>query len=300
MKKVSDGWLRKAAGGPLLKRLLHRMLWALAWASALMLTLLLLCGSAEEADVLPEGNLSEAEAVTLPDDEAEPSAESAESEENKKESLPAVEAEASIPEECAEPEKEKPAAEPSPEPAPKQGPKAAPAAAAEATPVPMFDIIDGRTIYLSITEEEFIEIADFLREGLKVNDAALAGIMANLQGESGFNPHKVGDDGEAYGICQWRGPRLDQMVEFCGEQDLNPVSLEGQLSFLIHDLINNYIYAYDQIRLCEDSENGALQATFNFCAYYESPADPETESADREEWTKLLIYPKLNELSKND
>ena len=90
-----------------MKRLLHRMLWALAWASALMLTLLLLCGSAEEADVLPEGNLSEAEAVTLPDDEAEPSAESAESEENKKESLPAVEAEASIPEECAEPEKEK-------------------------------------------------------------------------------------------------------------------------------------------------------------------------------------------------
>ena len=83
-------------------------------------------------------------------------------------------------------------AESSPEPMP------------EPTPMPMFDIIDGRTIYLSITEEEFIEIAEFLRAGLSVNDAALAGILANLQGESGFNPHKIGDGGEAYGICQWR------------------------------------------------------------------------------------------------
>lgn len=179
-------------------------------------------------------------------------------------------------------------AESSPEPMP------------EPTPMPMFDIIDGRTIYLSITEEEFIEIANYLREGLGVNDAALAGVLANLQGESGFNPHKIGDSGRAYGICQWQGPRLDQMVKYCEENDLNPVSLEGQLSFLVYDLINNYIYAYDQIRLCEDSENGALQATYNFCAYYEVPADPGAESVEREEWTKLLIYPKLNELNKKD
>ena len=76
---------------------------------------------------------------------------------------------------------------------------------------------------------------------------------------------------------------------------------QGLIKWLnTHDLKHNYIYAYDQIRLCEDSEDGALQATYNFCAYYEVPADPGAESVEREEWTKLLIYPKLNELSKKD
>ena len=45
---------------------------------------------------------------------------------------------------------------------------------------------------------------------------------------------------------------------------------------------------------------GPLQATYNFCAYYEAPADPGAESVEREEWTKLLIYPKLNELKNKD
>ena len=105
--------------------------------------------------------------------------------------------------------------------------------------MPMFDIIDGRTIYLSITEEEFIEISEFLRAGLGINDAALAGVLANLQGESGFNPNKIGDGGAAYGICQWQGPRLDQMVKYCEGNGLNPVSREGQLSFLVYDLIKD-------------------------------------------------------------
>ena len=172
-----------------------------------------------------------------------------------------------------------------------------PAPTPTSTSVPMFDIIDGRTIMISITEEEFIEYAAFLREALNLNDASIAGILANIQGESGFNPKKVGDSGNAYGICQWRGPRLDQMVQYCKENGLNPITKEGQLQFLAHDLRDNYIYAYDLIRLCEDSEQGALQATYYFCAYYEVPADPEEESAGREELTKLLLYPRLNELS---
>ena len=165
------------------------------------------------------------------------------------------------------------------------------------TPGPMFDIIDGQTIMISITEEEFIEYADFLRDALNLNDAAIAGVLANIQGESGFNPNKVGDSGSAYGICQWHGPRLDQMVKYCEDNDLNPITKEGQLEFLVHDLKDNYIYAYDLIRLCDDTEQGALQATYYFCAYYEVPSDPEEESADREELTKLLLYPRLNELS---
>lgn len=258
---------------------------------AVLLILVLFCGYADEAAAIPEGDPAEAEASEEAFTEAE-SVLPAENEESAGE--PESESTADETEEDAEQVSEAAplpqedgtlTAEPTPEPTP------APA------PMPMFDIIDGQTIYLSITEEEFVEIAEILRAGLGVNDAAIAGIMGNLQGESGFNPHKIGDDGGAYGICQWRGPRLDQMVEYCEDHGLNPVSRDGQLSFLIYDLMNNYIYAYDQIRLCEDSERGALQATYDFCAYYEVPSNPEEESLEREEWTKLLIFPKLNELS---
>jgi len=260
-----------------LERLFRRKLQVFVWVVTMMLSVLLFSTCIDKAARIQEEELPEAEAA-LP-----PSAEEPQQSEG---------TDAAPADDATVPNPEKPAPEPTPTPTPTPEPTP--------TPMPMFDIIDGRTIYLSITEEEFIEIAEFLRAGLGVNDAALAGILANLQGESGFNPNKVGDGGAAYGICQWQGPRLDQMVKYCEENDLNPVSREGQLSFLVHDLINNYIYAYDQIRLCEDSENGALQATYNFCAYYEVPADPGAESVEREEWTKLLIYPKLNELSETD
>ena len=270
---------------------------AVVMGIAVLLILVLFCGYADEAAAIPEGDPAEAEAS----EEAFTEAESALPAENEEPAgVPESESTADETEEDAEQVSEAAplpqedgtlTAESTPEPISTPEPTPAPA------PMPMFDIIDGRTIYLSITEEEFVEIAEILRAGLGVNDAALAGIMGNLQGESGFNPHKIGDDGGAYGICQWRGPRLDQMVEYCEDHGLNPVSRDGQLSFLIYDLMNNYIYAYDQIRLCEDSERGALQATYNFCAYYEVPANPEEESLEREEWTKLLIYPKLNELS---
>lgn len=275
-----------------MNRSFHRLIKGIVSGIAVMLTLLLFCGYADEAVALPEGEAAETATLEeLPEAEAFPSPKIEEATEETEsfsvtdepgENAPLPSEEVSMAQEDEfQPTESVPESTPTPTP----------------TPMPMFDIIDGRTIYLSITEEEFIEIAGILREGLGVNDAALAGIMGNLQGESGFNPHKVGDDGGAFGICQWRGARLDQMVAYCEDHDLNPVSRDGQLSFLIYDLVNNYVYAYDQIRLCEDSERGALEATYNFCAYYEVPSNPEEESAEREEWTKLLIFPKLNELS---
>ena len=281
-----------------MNRSFHCLIKGIVSGIAVMLTLLLFCGYADEAAAVPEGEAAETAALEeLPEAEAVPAPEPEE---------PAEEAEtvsdtdepgenAPLPSETLSPLPEDEV--PLPEPVPESTPTPTATPIPTPTTMPMFDIIDGRTIYLSITEEEFIEIAGILREGLGVNDAALAGIMGNLQGESGFNPHKVGDDGGAFGICQWRGARLDQMVAYCEEHDLNPVSRDGQLSFLIYDLVNNYVYAYDQIRLCEDSERGALEATYNFCAYYEVPSNPEEESVAREEWTKLLIFPKLNELS---
>ena len=281
----------------------HRLSVAGKELTILLLTLLLLfcraSGSAEETMLPAEPDAAVTEPGESPEDRPAEQAEP-EDPDPMNEEDPADRERGEDPEDTDTAPQETPS-EALPEPVPEEAQTPAPAQTPTPTPtpkpVPMFDIIDGEIISLSITEKEFIEIAEFLKEELDVNDAVLAGILANLEGESGFDPNKIGDMGGAYGLCQWRGPRLDQMVEYCDENDLNPVSLEGQLHFLAHDLKEVYRYAYNMVRQCDDTESGAVEATYLFCAYYEVPSDPEEESKDREELAKLLIYPKLNELS---
>ena len=157
--------------------------------------------------------------------------------------------------------------------------------------------VDGTDYWLSLDTEELTEYADLLGEELKLPTAAVAGILANIQTESAFNPNKVGDGGGAYGLCQWRGARLDAMVEYCDAEELNPVTADGQLAYLIHDLQEHYIYAYDLLLdECPDSEEGSVRAAFYFCSQYEAPANAEEVSPPREELAKNLIYPLLKEL----
>ena len=160
----------------------------------------------------------------------------------------------------------------------------------------VFTICDGEVYWMSLTEDELAEYALYLMSNLDINAAAAAGILVNIQFESGFDPNKLGDDGAAYGICQWRGDRLDQMVEFCDEYGYDPISMEGQLAFLVYDLQENYIYPYDLVRLVSDTPDGATDAAFYFCAYYEVPSDPDEESADRLEYCDILFYPALLDL----
>ena len=125
----------------------------------------------------------------------------------------------------------------------------------------VFTIVDGEVYWMSLTEEELWEYSEYLKRELDINTAAAAGILVNIQFESGFDPEKEGDGGDAYGICQWRGERKRQMVKFCLDNDFSP-----------------------------------RDAAYNFCAYYEVPADPDAESADRVELCDVLYYPALVDL----
>ncbi len=146
---------------------------------------------------------------------------------------------------------------------------------------------------VSACAEDGMPMADANDDDL---ERAAAGILVNIQFESGFDPEKEGDGGDAYGICQWRGERKRQMVKFCLDNDFSPSSMDGQLAFLVHDLKENYIYPYDLVRLTPNSWEGAMDAAYNFCAYYEVPADPDAESADRVELCDVLYYPALVDL----
>lgn len=160
----------------------------------------------------------------------------------------------------------------------------------------VFTIYEGEVYWMSLTEDELWEYAQYLKRELNINTAAAAGILVNIQFESSFNPQKEGDTGASYGICQWRDGRWAQMVSYCLENGYSPSSMEGQLAFLVYDLQENYIYTYDLIRMVSNTWDGATDAAFYFCAYYEVPSDPDAESAARLELCDILFYPALAEL----
>lgn len=161
---------------------------------------------------------------------------------------------------------------------------------------PIFAILkNGETIYLSIGEKELLQYFNFFRKEMNMNSAAMAGVLANLQCESEFDPNKIGDYGYAYGLCQWRGPRLDAMLKFCEENDLNPITIEGQLYFLKQEFESSHKYAGNLVCDTPDTLQGALQATRYFCCYYEVPSDPDKVLPDREKIAKELLYPLLLE-----
>jgi hypothetical protein len=65
--------------------------------------------------------------------------------------------------------------------------------------------------------------------------AAAAGIVANIQAESGFNAGQVGDSGNAYGLGQWHGPRQAAFARWAGH-DIRQSTYAEQLAFYNHEL----------------------------------------------------------------
>jgi hypothetical protein len=81
-----------------------------------------------------------------------------------------------------------------------------------------------------------------------LSNQAAAGIMGNMQQESGFDPHAVqgggsadeppdsclnaADGSNAYGLCQWTGSRLRAMNDFAKSQGKSAGDIEVQLAFM--------------------------------------------------------------------
>ena len=65
------------------------------------------------------------------------------------------------------------------------------------------------------------------------NDAAICGILANIERESGFDTEALGDGGTSYGICQWHYGRWDNLESYCEKNNLDSSSIEGQDQYLV-------------------------------------------------------------------
>lgn len=70
------------------------------------------------------------------------------------------------------------------------------------------------------------------------NNTAIAGIMACIKHESGFNPGATNSSGY-YGLCQWGGGRKDNLISWCKSNNHDPTTIKGQIQFAIYEADSN-------------------------------------------------------------
>ncbi len=121
----------------------------------------------------------------------------------------------------------------------------------------------------------------YLREELGLNHAGACGVLANMHMESAFSPLALGDGGSSYGLCQWHNERFNSLISYCNStgQDYNTV--EGQLDFMKHELESSFPAVLSYVRNVSDTQQGAYDAGYYWCVYYESPANAAGNGALR-------------------
>ncbi len=129
------------------------------------------------------------------------------------------------------------------------------------------------------------QIYTFLTQELSLNSAAACGIMANIDAESDFNPRCVIRDTNGLlsgGICQWNGGRFSKLRSFCSKNGYDYLSITGQLKYLATELKSSgYKYIFDYLKGVSNSAQGAYDAAYYWCYYFEVPAQRSKKSIQR-------------------
>jgi Phage tail lysozyme len=91
---------------------------------------------------------------------------------------------------------------------------------------------------------------------------ASAGIVGNLEQESGLDPARSGG-----GLAQWNPTRYGQMVAYAASVGLPATSDQGQLSYLQYDLRTNYSRLLASMDTAPDPGTAAemLETTYELC-----------------------------------
>lgn len=180
-----------------------------------------------------------------------------------------------------------PASEPAvtPTPAPTATPTPTATPAPTATPVPDYN---SNSKY---TNEQIIYA--FLIKECGFNSAAACGVLANIRAESNFNPTSLNSIG-CYGICQWYKGRRTRLNNFCEENGYDSASLEGQLWYLKYELQNHYKGTWNYLHGVENTADGAYDAAYYWCYYFEIPGNRTANSIKRGNSARDTYWPKYN------
>ena len=156
-------------------------------------------------------------------------------------------------------------------------------------------LADDTVFYRLDTANDYLySYIDYLVDELGITPAAAVGILANIQHESGYNPHAYGDYGTSYGLCQWHNERWVNLVDFCEAHDLDSTTASGQMAFLVAELqIEKYTDLLARLRNYPDTAQGSYDAAFDFCSTFELPADTEKVADMRGDIAIQTLYPAL-------
>ena len=138
------------------------------------------------------------------------------------------------------------------------------------------------------------EIFSVLTEELGMNSAAACGVLANMHAESALNPRSSCRDingKTSYGLCQWNGSRFTRLKEWCAENGEDYTTVTGQLRFLAYELPGSYPKVYNYIMAVDDTEDGAYDAAYYWCYYYEMPASRGKRSKERGNLAQDTYWP---------
>ena len=133
----------------------------------------------------------------------------------------------------------------------------------------------------------------FFTTQMGLNEAAAAGICANIEHESNFNPNALGDSGTSYGICQWHNERWDNLKRFCDTNNYDWHSMDGQLWFLKHELETSYPSVMNTLRSVPNTAGGAYDAAYKWCTDFEVPQYKEAKAVQRGNSARDTYFPKF-------
>ena len=132
---------------------------------------------------------------------------------------------------------------------------------------------------------------DYLSSRLGLSPAAVSGVLANMYAESKFLPY-ADYKGISYGICQWTGVRRERLFEYCEKNGLKKDSITAQLDFLCYELQSDYPEILAYMRNIPDTADGAYDAGYYWCFYFERPADKDGVSKTRGMLARDTFFPK--------
>ena len=147
---------------------------------------------------------------------------------------------------------------------------------------PYIEVIQNAFTYEMIDsappKENEAAVVEFCRKKLKLNTAAICGILANIYCESGFRTNAIGDGGTSVGICQWHNGRWTNLRNFAPD---DWQTLEGQLRFMRRELKGGYRATLEYLKNVTDDEQGAYDAAYYWCMHYEMPDKIVSRSTTR-------------------
>lgn len=140
------------------------------------------------------------------------------------------------------------------------------------------------------TNEEYCY--NYMVRTMGLNTAAAAGLLANFQQESNFNPSLHGDHGNSYGLVQWNKSRKTAMMNYCSSHGLDCNSLQGQLTYLYYELQTEYPNLLATLRSSVNNSNGAYNAGYRFCYDFERPASKASKARARGNAASRTYFPR--------